>query len=132
MPKSHLDWFGIASLWLGAALMAIKAAGLPLMQGAPIWLAANWWNYVPLLLLTLYLGIALYKTTQSQASLISSDRRGGKPNLEKPRNENYAHHRAIDSIKSAKLGISRTIGLRDNREVELKLHEVRAALLTSY
>lgn len=61
MPKSHLDWLGVASLWLGAIIMAIKAGGLPLIQGAPAWLASIWWNYIPIILVTLYVSVALYR-----------------------------------------------------------------------
>lgn len=50
-PKSQLDWLGVVSLWVGALLLAIKAAGVPLMTGAPTILAAGFWNYVPLALI---------------------------------------------------------------------------------
>lgn len=61
VPKSQLDWLGVVSLWVGALVMAFKASDAPLVSGAPTWLAANWWNYVPLVLVTFYLGVALYR-----------------------------------------------------------------------
>lgn len=38
------------------------------MNGAPFWLAANWWNYVPLALLTIYAVVALYRVIHPLAS----------------------------------------------------------------
>lgn len=64
MPKSQLDWLGVVSLWLGAAIMAIKAGEIPLMAGAPPWLASPSWGYVPLILITFYLGVAIYRAVK--------------------------------------------------------------------
>jgi hypothetical protein len=61
LPKSQLDWLGVASLWLGTLIMAVKAADFSLMTGAPDWLAASWWNYVPLALVSVYVVIAIYR-----------------------------------------------------------------------
>lgn len=61
MPKSNLDWLGVVSLWVGAIIMAIRAGGLPLLQGAPLWLAGNFWNYIPAILVSFYLIVALYR-----------------------------------------------------------------------
>ena len=41
--------------------MGIKAGDLPLIAGAPQWLAGHFWNYIPLLLLTAYLCVAIYR-----------------------------------------------------------------------
>lgn len=130
MPKTHLDWFGIAALWFGAALMAIKSAGFALTQGAPAWLAANWWNYVPLFLLSIYFGIAIYRALRPPKSLKTSI--VIPENLKtQTENDHFARESAIYSIKSAKNGINHLVNSRNNRDVELKLHEVRAALLTA-
>lgn len=61
MPKSQFDWLTVASLWLGAVIMAIKAADFPLVAGAPAWFAANWWNYIPVALVSIFLVVALAK-----------------------------------------------------------------------
>jgi len=61
MPKSQLDWLGVVTLWLGAVIMAVKAGGVPLLDGMPLWLTANWWNYIPLVLVSIYLAIAIYR-----------------------------------------------------------------------
>ena len=61
MPKSQLDWLGVVSLWVGAVVLASKSAEAPLMSGAPSWLAAPWWNYVPVVLVSFYLLGALYR-----------------------------------------------------------------------
>jgi hypothetical protein len=66
VPKSQLDWLGIASLWLGAFILALKSASFELITGAPSWLAAEWWNLVPLLLISVYLLLALRKITSAQ------------------------------------------------------------------
>lgn len=47
-----MDWFGVAMLWLGAAILAVKSADVRLMPGAPDLFASDWWSYVPLLLIT--------------------------------------------------------------------------------
>lgn len=61
MPKGHFDWFSVATLWLGAAIMAIRAGDLPLVRGAPTVLTSSFWSYVPFGLISLYGLIALVK-----------------------------------------------------------------------
>jgi len=61
LPKSNLDWLGIVSLWVGAIIMAIKSADAPLVGGAPSWLSSGIWGHAPLVLITLYLAVALYR-----------------------------------------------------------------------
>lgn len=61
MPKSNLDWLGIISLWLGALIMAIKAGDLPVVGGFPTWLSASFWSFVPSILVTIYLSLALFR-----------------------------------------------------------------------
>lgn len=51
MPKSLMDWFGIATLWLGAAILALKSGGLALPKGAPAWLASPSWAVIPVVLI---------------------------------------------------------------------------------
>lgn len=41
--------------------MAIRAGDLPLIEGFPSFLSANWWGYVPVVLVTFYLALALYR-----------------------------------------------------------------------
>jgi hypothetical protein len=62
-----LDWLGVAGLWLGALLLAIKSANVPLMTGAPTFLAAGFWNYVPLALITIALAIFLFRQVRPEA-----------------------------------------------------------------
>ena len=69
MPKSQLDWLGIASLWIGVVIAAIKAGGLPLMNGAPSFFAAQWWNYLPVVLVSIYILIALYRLRSPNRSI---------------------------------------------------------------
>ncbi|MGC4251558.1 MAG: hypothetical protein QM605_08890 [Sphingobium sp.] len=64
MPKSQLDWLAVVTLWLGAVIMAVKAGGIPLLDGMPLWLTANWWNYIPLALVSIYLAIAIYRAVK--------------------------------------------------------------------
>jgi hypothetical protein len=61
MPKSLLDWMGIVSLWIGAIVFAVKSLDAPLPGVAPSFLAAGFWNYVPLVLVTIALAIFLYR-----------------------------------------------------------------------
>lgn len=61
MPKSHLDWFAVASFWVGGLVFTVKSIGPPLMPGAPAFLAANFWNYVPLVLISIALALFLYR-----------------------------------------------------------------------
>ncbi|UZK64947.1 hypothetical protein [Sphingomonas sp. M1-B02] len=61
MPKTQLDWLGVTALWVGAMVEAVKAGGLPLMTGAPAWLASNIWGYVPAILVSFYIVVALYR-----------------------------------------------------------------------
>ena len=52
MPKSLMDWLGVISLWLGAAVIALKSGELPLPSWAPTWLASPWWAIAPLVLVS--------------------------------------------------------------------------------
>lgn len=61
LPKSNLDWLSVASLWLGALIMAVKAGQIPLVEGAPLWLTSNVWSYVPFGLITFYGGMVLWR-----------------------------------------------------------------------
>ena len=61
MPKSQLDWLAVVGLWVGAIIEAIKAGDLQLITGAPGWLASHSWGYVPAILVTLYVVLALYR-----------------------------------------------------------------------
>jgi len=66
-PKTAWDWFTIFCLWIGAAVFAINQARLPLMSGAPAFLASGVWNFVPLVLLTLALGVFIVRALRSGA-----------------------------------------------------------------
>jgi len=112
--------------------MAIKAGGIPLMQGAPVWLAASWWNYIPLVLLTFYLGSTIFRQFRPLLADNVPHENEQRPKAEKPKTDYYAIRHAIDAIKSAKRDMLSFVNSRDNRKVELKLHDVRAALLTAY
>jgi len=60
-PESQMDWLAVVCLWVGALLYAVKAAELPLMHGAPHFLASGFWNYAPLALISLALLIFVYR-----------------------------------------------------------------------
>lgn len=49
--------------------MAVKAADFTLIEGAPTWLSANWWNYVPLTLISIFVVIALYRQFRPHEAL---------------------------------------------------------------
>lgn len=61
MPKSSLDWLGIASLWIGALILAIKTGDVPLIEGAPGFLASSAWGYVPFALVSMSGALFLYR-----------------------------------------------------------------------
>ena len=70
MPKlpPPPDPLSLTLLWIGAAIMAIKAGDLPLIEGAPMWLASRAWGYVPFVLVTFYLVVALYRALHPAAA----------------------------------------------------------------
>lgn len=53
MPKTLMDWMGVAGLWLGTAILAIRSGDLALIEGAPEFLASRAWGYVPFTLVSL-------------------------------------------------------------------------------
>lgn len=64
-----MDWLGVAGLWLGTGIMALKAGELDLPAGAPDWLASQWWAIIPLPLVTvsiLILGIRAFQRVKSE------------------------------------------------------------------
>ena len=63
-----MDWLGVVGLWLGAAVYAIKTAGLPLMEGAPTFLASDFWGYLPLALLSVAAVIFLWRALRPVAA----------------------------------------------------------------
>jgi hypothetical protein len=52
---------GIFSLWIGAAVMAVKAGELPRIPGVAGWFSSSGWGYVPFIFATVYLCIALHR-----------------------------------------------------------------------
>jgi hypothetical protein len=82
-PKSAWDWLAVVGLWLGAALLAIRETALPLMSGAPAFFASGIWNFIPLALLTMALGIFIYRqlnpTSVPAASLPPKEREHSSP-----------------------------------------------------
>lgn len=64
MPRSSLDWLGVVSGWVGALIMALKAGDLPLLSGAPAFLASDVWAYLPLALISLAMAIFLYRVVR--------------------------------------------------------------------
>lgn len=69
-PESQLDWLGVASLWLGALLLAIKSADIPLMTGMPSLLTSGVWNFIPLALITFALAAFLYRQFKPESVVI--------------------------------------------------------------
>lgn len=61
MPKSSLDWLAVVGLWIGGIVLAFKAWNAPLMPGAPDIFAANFWNFVPAVLVTFAFGAFIYR-----------------------------------------------------------------------
>jgi len=61
LPKSSLDWLAVVSLWLGAALFAIRSANLQAMKGAPSIVTSELWNYAPLALLSVALVLMAWR-----------------------------------------------------------------------
>lgn len=83
MPKSPLDWLGLVCAWVGSIVLAIRSAGAPLLPGAPTILAANFWNFVPAVLLSIALLIFIYRQllpadTIDQAEIIKQQRLAAK------------------------------------------------------
>jgi hypothetical protein len=64
LPKAHFDWFTVATLWLGAAIMAIRTGDIPLIEGMPAFFASALWGYVPFVLVSLYGIVALWRKQQ--------------------------------------------------------------------
>lgn len=154
MPKTQLDWLGIVSLWIGAVVLAFKASDAPLVNGAPLWLAAHWWNYVPLALMSLYLVIAIYRLLQ-RPDQNQPQTSGGSPPLAhtppepvvdiqpKPatappdhRNQRREDERVNDILRYAKddaaIAASRYTSSNRNRTAESAIPRMKAALLSAH
>ena len=139
MPKSQLDWLGVVSLWLGAAIMAVKAGNLPVIDGAPSWLAAQWWNYVPLVLLSTYFVIAIYRATKPQKETVAaySSQEGGAPmpalkdDVKMELRARRADQSAIGALIAAKRSGGIAIASKNRREAEAEISEMKAAFLSA-
>lgn len=156
MPKSQLDWLGVVSLWIGAVVMAFKASDAPLVSGAPTWLAANWWNYVPLVLVTFYLGVALYRhfyplpspipfSIESLPSvpepapsvvLVSEPVTEAAPPEDQERKERRERQRVIASLENALrvsgLAMADALPSARPRVAERELPTIKAAMLSAH
>ena len=75
LPKSSLDWLGVVSLWIGALILAFRSWSAPLPNGAPPFLASNFWNVAPAILLTVALLVFIYR----QFNPPTSDRQTDSP-----------------------------------------------------
>lgn len=60
-PQSQFDWVAVVCMWIGAVVLAIRSAGAPLLPGMPHALAANFWNFVPAVLLSIAMAIFIYR-----------------------------------------------------------------------
>ena len=52
-PKSAWDWLAFACTWIGSIVLVSRSASAPLLPGMPDFLAANFWNYVPVVLVSI-------------------------------------------------------------------------------
>lgn len=138
MPKSNLDWLGVVSLWVGALVMAIKAGGLQLLNGAPGWLAANWWNHLPLALVSFYLIVQVYRVLRPAPT--SSGDRPQPPSQELDESKqaeqasNHTGPSVVFSLMAAERAAKRAYDVppsQRRRSAEKTLPELRAALLSA-
>jgi hypothetical protein len=56
-----MDWLAVVSLWLGAAILALKGSDLKPLSGAPIFLTDELWRYAPVALLTIAMAIMIWR-----------------------------------------------------------------------
>ena len=131
--------------------MAIKAGGIPLLDGAPLWLAANWWNYAPVILVTFYLTIAIFRQFQTRPPVQSSDAmqvqrpsmpiisepvRTPGPTVEDPeRKEKRERQRVIQLLdhaqRSAAMAMADSSSSGRVRTAERQLPSMKAAILSA-
>lgn len=115
------------------AVEAVKAGGLPLIAGAPQWLGSHIWGYVPLVLVTFYVIVAIYRLkhpvqieeqTGPRAAVAAPPARG--QSLEERKNRavisemNTARHMAMIAVRHNSI-----------REAEKEWPTMRAALLSA-
>lgn len=120
----------VVLIWISAIFMAIK-------QGVESWPAASealpfmslgWLSFVPLVLLLVAASLTIVRSPHALPPKVNA-----APTEEsKPKPDYYAIRHAIHAIKQVRSGILEAVNSRGNRRVELKLHDVRAALLTAY
>lgn len=131
MPKSAFDWLAVASLWVAAIVLAVKTGELTLMDGAPDWLAANWWGYVPAVLLTFYVIAAFYRLlrpvgVEAAPTPYLSENAGA---VTRGMNEDQ---RTIQALAFAKHAAKLGVGHRSVAAAEKELPTMKAALLLSH
>ena len=155
MPRTNLDWLGIIGLWIGAIVLAFKSAGAPLMSGAPKWLAANWWNYVPLALVTFYLILAIYRQFHPPKSQFSPQIHAAAPVVQvqpvapreaasvsapaiedRERKEHRERQRVIQSLnyahQTAGMAMADVSSSGRERAAERQLPGMKAAMLSAH
>lgn len=84
MPKSMMDWLGVAGLWLGTGIMALKAGELPLPTGAPAWLTSQWWAIAPFPLVTLSIAWLAIRALRKRQPTFYDEVQSAAP-VERPR-----------------------------------------------
>ena len=130
MPKSNLDWLGIASLWVGAIIMAVKGGGLTLIKGVPVWLSSQYLSYIPLFFVSFYAFIGIYRYFYPATDI--AIRPSSTPLLN--HGEAQSKHEIIESMWLA-LTDEKTSEARKRgavRDAELALPRVKAAILSAH
>ena len=125
------------SLWFGALIMFIKADGFTIVTGAPPWLASPIWGYVPLVLVSIYVAIAIYRLLRPLVEPVKNAGKGNERSVASapaPNNGSFAKAqnrpliiRDMDSTRQS-AGMSYN---RNPREAEKEWPRMYAALLSA-
>jgi hypothetical protein len=112
--------------------MAVKAGDLPLAAGAPSWLAASWWGGVPLILISFYLVITVYKAISPELDKTSiADKPEAEVRKVTDSSQHFARWHAISDLKGAKSAAEDALRSQIATRHDKALHAVRAAMLTA-
>ena len=130
MPKSSWDWLALVCTWVGSVVLALRAAGAPLLPGMPALLAANFWSFVPVTLISIAGVIYLYRLFRPQAAESIAAPTVAEPPPPPVDDQQTRNRKAIERLKAARDSAAIAVSQGSETSRAKAFHELEAAMVS--